>query len=104
MNVIIYSDNDSKNNIEEILMMSGDYMVRRFSVNDIQNYKEVNPSVMIFEVIRWSMYSSIFILSPSFSIAKLNFSNSNFSNISLTLLSFADCFAFVIIPLLPNTK
>ena len=50
MNVIIYSDNDSKNNIEEILMMSGDYMVRRFSVNDIQNYKEVNPSVMIFDM------------------------------------------------------
>ncbi len=50
MNVIIYSDNDAKCNIEEILMMSGDYMVRRFSVGDIQNYKEVNPSVMIFDM------------------------------------------------------
>ena len=50
MNVIIYSDNDSKNNIEEILMMIGDYMERRFSVKDIQNYKEVNPSVMIFDM------------------------------------------------------
>lgn len=49
MNVIIYSDN-TKDNLEEILMMSGDYMVRHFSVNDIQNYKEVNPTVMIFDM------------------------------------------------------
>ncbi len=49
MNVIIYSDN-SKDNLEEILMMSGDYMVRRFGVSDVQNYKDVNPTVMVFNM------------------------------------------------------
>lgn len=49
MNVIIYSDN-SQSNLEETLMMSGDYMVRSFGVSDIENYKEVNPSVMIFDM------------------------------------------------------
>jgi len=49
MNVIIYSDTQNKN-IEEILTVSGDYTVRRFTSNDVQNYKEVNPSVMIFDM------------------------------------------------------
>ncbi len=49
MNVIIYSEN-AKNNLEEVLIMSGDYMVRSFGLDDIQNYKEVNPSVMVFDM------------------------------------------------------
>lgn len=49
MNVIIYSDN-SQSSLEETLMMSGDYMVRSFGVSDIENYKEVNPTVMVFDM------------------------------------------------------
>ncbi len=49
MNVIIYSDGN-QSSIEETLMMSGDYMVRSFGVSDIENYKEVNPAVMVFDM------------------------------------------------------
>lgn len=49
MNVIIYSDN-TQSSLEETLMMSGDYMVRSFGVSDIENYKEVNPAVMVFDM------------------------------------------------------
>jgi len=49
MNVIIYSDNQ-KNNLEEILAMNDENSVRCFSSNDIHSYKEVNPSVMVFDL------------------------------------------------------
>lgn len=49
MNVIIYSDNQ-KSELEEILSMNDEFAVRKFSSNEISNYKEVNPSVMIFDL------------------------------------------------------
>ena len=49
MNVIIYSD-EQKNNFEEMLVSNDEAMVRSFPVADITNYKEVNPSVMIFDM------------------------------------------------------
>ncbi len=49
MNVIIYSD-EQKNNFEEMLASCDEAMVRSFPVAEIPNYKEVNPSVMIFDM------------------------------------------------------
>jgi len=49
MNVIIYSD-EQKNNFEEMLAASDEAMVRHFPSADIANYKEVNPSVMVFDI------------------------------------------------------
>lgn len=49
MNAIIYTDNQ-KNDFQEILAVNDDCSVRKFSSNEIMNYKEVNPSVMVFDL------------------------------------------------------
>ncbi len=49
MNVIIYSDNEGQE-LGQILENQGEYSVRSFTSNEIMNYKEVNPSVMIFDM------------------------------------------------------
>ncbi len=49
MNVIIYSD-EQKNNFEEILAANDEMMVRNFPTSEIMNYKDVNPSVMVFDM------------------------------------------------------
>ncbi len=49
MNVIIYSDNQ-KSDFEEILSLNDEADVRKFSTDEIANYKEVNPAVMIFDM------------------------------------------------------
>ncbi len=49
MNVIIYSDNQ-KSDFEEILSLNDEADVRKFSTDEIANYKEVNPTVMIFDM------------------------------------------------------
>ena len=49
MNAIIYSDNEQKE-LEQILVQDGEYSIRSFPVSEIMNYKEVHPSVMIFDM------------------------------------------------------
>ena len=49
MNVIIYSD-EQQNNFEEMLISNDEAMVRSFPTAEITNYKDVNPSVMIFDM------------------------------------------------------
>lgn len=49
MNVIIYTDNQ-KNDFQEILSVNDDNMIRKFTSSDVLNYKEVNPSVMVFDL------------------------------------------------------
>lgn len=49
MNVIIYSDNQ-KNDFEEILSNNDEINVRKFPSSEIVNYKEVNPTVMVFDL------------------------------------------------------
>lgn len=49
MNVIIYTDNQNTE-LEEILATNDECSVRKFPSSEIANYKEVNPSVMVFDL------------------------------------------------------
>mgnify|MGYP007032358278 CR=1 FL=1 len=59
MNIIIFNENGSSK-LEELINLDDEMEIRQFKLDELDNYKQYNPSLIILSKKNWSCWSKNF--------------------------------------------